>query len=204
MTLAVDTVLVAVGRVGNVAELDLPAAGVPIHPDGRLPVNEHYQTPVPHIYAAGDVVGFPALASTAIEQARVAMDHAFPGGAGPLASVYPLAVYTIPELAMAGLSEEACQAQNVPYRVGRAEFHQNARAQITGDTVGLLKLVFAPGAHRLLGVHVMCEGAAELVHLGAFVLAQGGGLESFVGAVYNYPTLSDAYRVAALDGLAKG
>jgi NAD(P) transhydrogenase len=203
MTLAVDTVLVAVGRVGNVAGLGLDGIGVRVNPGGQIAVNEHYQSSLPHIYAAGDVVGFPALASTAMEQARVAMIHAFHQTESEPARVFPLSVYTIPEIAMAGLTEEACQQQNRPYRVGRAEFEHNARAQITGDTVGLLKLIFAPDDRRLLGVHVMCEGAAELVHLGAFVLAQGGGLDAFVGAVYNYPTLSDAYRVAALDGLSK-
>ncbi len=204
MTLAADTVLVAVGRVGNVAGLGLDEIGVRVNPGGQIAVNTHYQSSVPHIYAAGDVVGFPALASTAMEQARVAMTHAFAQPSEALARVYPLSVYTIPEIAMAGLSEEACQAQGLAYRVGRAELEHNARAQITGDTVGLLKLLFAPDDRRLLGVHVMCEGAAELVHLGVFVLAQGGGLDTFVGAVYNYPTLSDAYRVAALDGLNKG
>jgi len=203
VTVPVDMVMVSVGRQGNVAGLNLEAIGVQVKPGGQVAVNANYQTSVPHIYAAGDVVGFTALASTAMEQARAAIAHAFDQGAGPLASVYPLSVYTIPEIAMAGLSEEACQEQGLPYRVGRAEFEHNARAQITGDTVGLLKLIFAPDDRRLLGVHVMCEGAAELVHLGTFVLTQGGGLNAFVGAVYNYPTLSDAYRVAALDGLAK-
>jgi NAD(P) transhydrogenase len=202
-TVTADAVLAAVGRQGNTAGLNLAAAGLTAGTDGMIAVNAQYQTNVPHIYAAGDVVGFPALASTAMEQARVAMTHAFGPGAEPLATVYPLAVYTLPELAMAGLTEEACQQQNVPYRIGRAELAHNARAQITGDTAGHVKLIFAPEDRRLLGVHAMCESASELVHLGAFVLAENGPIDRFLGAVYNYPTLAEAYRVAALDGLQR-
>jgi NAD(P) transhydrogenase len=204
LPLAVAAVLVTVGRVGNVEDLHLPAAGLQPGPEGLLPVNDYFQTAVPHIYAAGDVVGFPALASTAREQARVAIRHAFaPAGAAPLPPVYPLAVYTIPELAQVGLTEEQCQAQGLAYVAGRAEFEHNARAQIAGDTSGLLKLLVARADRRLLGVHIMGEQASDLVHLGAFVLAGGGGLDRFLDAVFNYPTLGEAYRAAAHDALAR-
>ncbi|MCC6189895.1 MAG: Si-specific NAD(P)(+) transhydrogenase [Anaerolineales bacterium] len=204
LALAVEVVLVAVGRTGNVEGLNLPAAGIEPAPGGLVPVNEYFQTAAPHIYAAGDVLGFPALASTAMEQARLAILRAFaPGTAAPLGSAYPLAVYTVPELAMAGLTEEACQQQHLDYAAGRAEFEHNARAQITGDTSGLLKLLFARGDRRLLGVHVMGDQASELVHLGALALASGGTLDSFANAVYNYPTLSETYHAAARDGLER-
>jgi NAD(P) transhydrogenase len=199
--LTVEVVLVAVGRRGRVAGLNLEAAGLATNSQGFLDVNDRFQTRVPHLYAAGDVVGWPALASTAMEQARVAMAHAFqqaePGGA----HAYPFAVYTIPEIAMVGLSEEACRQQNLPYAVGRAYLEDNPHAQMTGDTSGLLKLLFAPADRRLLGVHLMCPGASDLIHLGAYVLATGGTLDAFTQAVFNYPTLSEAYRAAALDGL---
>jgi NAD(P) transhydrogenase len=204
LALTVEAVLVTVGRVGNIEALNLPAAGLQPSPDGLLAVNDYFQTAVPHLYAAGDVLGFPALASTAREQARVAVSHAFqPAGVAPLPSVYPLAVYTIPELAQVGLTEDQCQAQNLAYVAGRAEFEHNARAQISGDTSGLLKLLIARADRRLLGAHVMGEHAADLVHLGAFVLSAGGALDSFLNAVYNYPTLGEAYRTAAYDALAR-
>ena len=202
-SLAAEVVLVAVGRRGHVAGLNLSAAGLEASPLGHLPVNAHYQTAVPHIYAAGDVVGWPALASTSMAQARVAVAHAFGRPLPGPAPVYPVAVYTVPELAMAGLSEEACRRQGLAYAVGRAEFEHNAHAQMTGDTGGLLKLVFDPPSLRLLGVHIMCPTASDLIHLGVQVLSRGGTLEEFTAAVYNYPTLSEAYRAAALDGLER-
>jgi NAD(P) transhydrogenase len=202
--LAVEAVLVTVGRVGNVEALNLPAAGLQAGPNGLLAVNDYFQTPVAHIYAAGDVLGFPALASTAREQARFAVRHAFAAAPlAPLPQVYPLAIYTIPELAQVGLTEEACQAQNLAYVAGRAEFEHNARAQIEGDTSGLLKLLIARADRRLLGVHVMGEQAADLVHLGAFVLGAGGRLDSFLDVVFNYPTYGEAYRAAAYDALER-
>ena len=201
--LTVDVVLVAVGRHGNVAGLNLEAAGLTATPQGLIPVSDHFQTAVPHIYAAGDVVGWPALASTSREQARVAMSHAFGQTGDDAATVYPLAMHTIPELAMVGLSEDACQQQNVAYAVGRAFFEDNAHAQMTGDTNGMLKLLFDPADRRLLGVQVMGESASDLIHLGAHVVATGGTLDAFTRAVYNYPTRSEAYQAAAFDGLAR-
>jgi NAD(P) transhydrogenase len=200
-TLAAGVVLVAVGRRGNVVGLNLTVAGLTADDEGTIAVNDCFQTLVPHIYAAGDVVGWPALASTAREQARVAMAHAFENSAGDGSAVYPMAVYTIPEMAMVGLSEDDCRRQNLAFAVGRAFFEDNPHAQITGDTSGMLKLLFAPADGRLLGVHLMCETASDLIHLGARVLATGGTLAAFTQAVYNYPSLSEAYKAAALDGL---
>ena len=202
-TLAAEVVLVAVGRHGNAGELNLAAAGLTAAEDGTLPVNSTYQTLVPHIYAAGDVVGWPALASTAREQARRAVAHAFTQAESAAQAVYPLAVYTIPEVAMVGLSEDDCRAQGLAYAVGRAYFENNPHAQITGDTSGMLKLLFAPSDRRLLGAQLMCETASDLIHLAAQVLAAGGTLDVFIQAVYNYPTLSEAYQAAALDGLER-
>ncbi len=199
-----DSLLYAAGRQSNVAGLGLKAVGVQTGNRGLILVNAHYQTSVPTIYAAGDVIGFPALASTAMEQARVAMVHAFNlHYKEAISQVLPLAVYTVPEIAMVGLSEEDCQAKGIPYLVGRAYYAKNPRGQIIGDLSGMLKLVFSPADTKLLGVHLIGEQAAELVHLGAQILSQGGTLDAFIHAVYNYPTLSDSYKYAAYDGLGQ-
>lgn len=192
----------ASGRDGNVAGLGLERLGVEVDARGHITVNDKYQTSVPNIYAAGDVIGFPALASTSMEQARVAMAHAFDLRYKERVSpVQPLAVYTIPEIAMAGLTEDACREQGIPYLVGRESYAKNARGQIIGDLSGMLKLVFSPEDKRLLGVHQIGELASELVHIGAHVLAEGGTIDAFINAVYNYPSLADAYKYAAYDGL---
>jgi len=199
-----ETALYAAGRQSNVEGLGLEELGVKIANRGLILVNEKYQTSVPNIYAAGDVIGFPALASTSMEQARVAMVHAFDlGYKERLSPVIPLAVYTIPEISMAGLSEDECIRRQVPYLVGRASYGKNARGQIIGDTDGMVKLVFSPSDKKLLGVHLIGELSSELVHLGAHILADGGTIDAFIDAVYNYPTLSDAYKYAAYDGLGK-
>ncbi len=178
--------------------------GVKLGERGLILVNEKYQTSVPNIYAAGDVIGFPALASTSMEQARVAMVHAFNlRYKEQVSPILPLAVYTIPEISMVGLSEDDCQKKEIPGLVGRAYYENNARGQIIGDLSGLLKLVFSPSDKKLLGVHLIGEMASELVHLGAQVIAAGGGIDAFIHAVYNYPSLSDAYKYAAYDGLGK-
>jgi NAD(P) transhydrogenase len=204
LQLQAEAVLFAIGREGNIVGLGLEALGVALADGGTIAVNDNYQTSLANVYAAGDVIGFPALASTSMEQGRQAMLHAFGASGGqPARSVYPLGVYTLPEIAMAGLSEEACQAGQVAYQVGRGFFANNPRAQITGDTDGMIKLVFSPEDRRLLGVHVLGEQAAELVHLGAQVLSSGGGLDALVSAVYNYPTLTETYKQAAIDGLAR-
>ena len=203
-TVVVETALFAAGRQSNVEELGLAALGVSLGERGLILVNDKYQTSVPNIYAAGDVIGFPALASTSMEQARVAMVHAFDlHYKERLSPVIPLAVYSIPEISMVGLTEDDCRQKQVPYLVGRAAYAKNARGQIVGDTDGMLKLVFSPGDKKLLGVHIIGEMASELIHLGAHVMAEGGTIDAFIEAVYNYPTLSDSYKYAAYDGLGK-
>jgi NAD(P) transhydrogenase len=169
---------------------------------GLVEVDEHYRTSVPGIYAAGDVIGFPALASTSMEQARVAMVHAFDLRYKERVSpVLPLAVYTVPEIAMAGLTSEQCAERGFVHLAGRAGYDKSARGQIIGDADGMLKLVFATTDKRLLGVHILGELASELVHVGASVLAREGTIDEFIDAVYNYPSLSESYKYAAYDGL---
>jgi NAD(P) transhydrogenase len=195
-------VLVAAGRVSNTEELCLDAAGLETGARGIIPVNDRYQTNVPNIYAAGDVIGFPALASTSMEQARVAMVHAFDLKYKTRVSpLLPYAIYTIPEIAMAGLTEEQCTAEAIPFAVGRARYRNSARGQIIGDDEGLIKLVFEPESLRLLGVHIVGEAASELLHVGTMVMHFGGTINAFIESVFNYPTLSDAFKYAAYDGL---
>ena len=169
---------------------------------GHLEVNAQYQTCVPHVYAAGDVIGFPALASTSMEQARAAVVQAFNlDYKEKLAPFLPLAVYAIPELSSVGLTEDECRDQNIPYLVGRAYYDENARGQIIGDLYGMLKLVFSPTDKKLLGAHIIGEQASELIHVASHVMLTHGTIDSFIEAVYNYPTLSDSYQYAAYDGL---
>ncbi len=197
-----DIGLWAAGRQSNVEGLGLEAVGVRLGKRGLVQVDAHYRTAVPSIYAAGDVIGFPALASTSMEQARVAMVHAFDLRYKERVSpVLPLAVYTVPEIAMAGLTSEECAAQGLAHLGGRAGYDKSARGQIIGDTEGMLKLVFAPEDRRLLGVHILGELASELVHIGASTLARRGTIDEFIDAVYNFPSLSDSYKYAAYDGL---
>jgi NAD(P) transhydrogenase len=202
--LTTDIALFATGRMGATAGLALERAGLVAGPRGHLTVNAQYQTAVPHIYAAGDVIGFPALAATGMEQARVAMCHAFDlkykSAVSPL---LPMAVYTIPEIAAVGETEEECREKGIPYAVGRASYGGNSRGQIIGDLEGLVKLVFARDDQRLLGVHIIGEMASELVHVGQACLAFGGTLDYFIQAVFNHPTLGEAYKYAAYDGLGR-
>jgi len=201
-SLDTDLLLMAAGRQSNIEGLGLEALGIDLGKRGLILVNGKYQTTVPNIYAAGDVIGFPALASTSIEQARTAMVNAFDlHFKEPLSGVVPLAVYTIPEIATAGLTEEQCQEQGIPYFVGRSYYEKSPRGQIIGDMSGMLKLIFARENKKLLGVHHIGEMSSELVHLGAQVIAAGGTVDEFIRPVYNYPTLSDSYKYAAYDGL---
>jgi NAD(P) transhydrogenase len=200
--LETECLLVAAGRQGNIQGLGLEALGVQLGARGLIRVNDKYQTSVPNIYAAGDVIGFPALASTSMEQARVAMVHAFNlQYKEQVSPVIPLAVYAIPEISMVGLTEEACREQNLPYLVGRSYYEKSPRGQIIGDTSGMLKLIFSPADKKLLGVHLIGELASELIHIGAHVMAVEGAIDAFIQAVYNYPTLADSYKYAAYDGL---
>lgn len=201
-TLEVDAVLVAAGRLGNTAGLGLEGLGIAVDDRGHVKVNEHFQTRVPHIYAAGDVIGFPGLAATSMEQGRVAICHAFGFAYKTAVSrVLPLTVYSIPEVSMVGETEESCRESGRPYCVGRAEYRGNARGQIVGDLAGQVKLVFDPRDRRLLGVHIVGEDAAELIHVGVMVLQAQGSIDAFIEAVFNYPSLGEAYKYAAYDGL---
>ena len=199
-----DKVLSAAGRVGATEDLGLEAAGVRVDQRGRVLVDAAYRTGVPGVYAAGDVIGPPTLASAAMEQGRVAACHAFAipfkETVDPLA---PYGVYSIPEVAMVGLTEEAAAATGVDYEVGRGWFADNARATIAGARDGLVKLVFRADDRRLLGVHVLGDTAAELVHVGQMVLHQGGGMDHFIHTTFNVPTQSEAYKYAAYDGLQR-
>ncbi len=198
-TVRVKAVLMCVGRVGATASLNLAAAG--LHPDGRgrVPVNEHFQTAVPHIYAAGDVIGSPALAATSMEQGRRAACHAF--GAPEDTAVLPLpyAIYTVPEISMLGPTSEELDAADVEYVAGRAHYREIARGQMLGDEAGFLKMLFHAQSGRLLGIHALGAQASELIHIGQAVMSFGGGLDYFIDAVFNYPTLAECYKAAALD-----
>lgn len=197
-----ETALLAAGRRGAVDGLGLERASLGINPRGNIDVNGHYQTHVKHIYAAGDVIGFPALASTSMEQARVAMCHAFGFPYKQrLASQLPMGIYTIPEISAVGETVESCETRKIPYAVGRAKYANNARGQIIGDTTGMLKLIFRSDTKQLLGVQIFGESATELIHLGLAVLESGGAIDTFIDLVFNFPTLSELYKYAAYDGL---
>jgi NAD(P) transhydrogenase len=197
-----DIALIAAGRQSNTERLGLEKIGVKCGERGLILVNEQYQTSVSNIYAAGDVIGFPALAATSMEQARVAMIHAFgKDHEERLSPVLPFAVYAIPEISMVGKTEDECKSQNVPYIVGRGYYEDNPRGQIIGDMSGMIKLIFSPSDRKLLGVHIIGEQAAELIHIGLHVMMSDGDVSEFVHAVYNYPTLSDLYKSAAHNGL---
>ena len=195
--------LYTVGRQANSDLLNIEAAGLSSDARGKLVTNEHFQTAVPHIYAAGDVIGFPALASTSMEQGRLSSCHMF-GKAGKMPpNLIPYGVYTIPEISMVGRTEEQLTKEKIPYEVGLARYAELAKGQMLGDDQGLLKLLFDPDTLKLLGIHVIGDRAAEIVHIGQAVLALGGTMEYFRDTVFNYPTLAEAYKVAALDGLNK-
>ncbi len=197
-----DIALIASGRTSNVEGLGLEQVGVGMGNRGLVIVNEKYQTSVPNIYAAGDVIGFPALASTSMEQARVAMVDAFDlEYKERMSPVLPLAVYTIPEMSSVGLTEDDCIAKNIPCLLGRAYYENNARGQIIGDMSGMIKLVFSPSDKKLLGAHIIGEQASELIHIASHVMMANGSIDAFIDAVYNFPTLADAYKYAAYDGL---
>jgi NAD(P) transhydrogenase len=201
-TLRCDDVLVCAGRASNTADLNLAAAGVTPGPRGVLVVDEHYRTMVHHVYAAGDVVGAPALVSTGMEQARLAACHAF--GISAKTDMAPLqtsGIYTIPEVGTVGATEEALQADGVEYVVGRARYDRNPRGRLIGDESGLLKLLFRRDDGRLLGAHVIGEQATELVHIGLTAMLTGGGADLFNRACFNYPTLGDLYKLATYDML---
>ncbi len=202
--LQVDKVLYSAGRAGNTAGLALDRAGLTVDARGRIPVNAQFQTSQPHIYAAGDVIGNPALASVSMEQGRVAACHAFGlPYKTHVAPLTPFGVYTIPEISQVGATEEELKAKGTPYEVGRARYEQNARGQIIGESDGTLKLLFDPTTKKLLGVHIIGDRATELVHIGQMVMTTGGGIDVFIDSVFNFPTLAELYKYAAYDGLGR-
>jgi NAD(P) transhydrogenase len=196
-----EKALYSIGRTGATAKLNLEAAGLKADQRGRLKVNENYQTEVPHIFAAGDVIGFPSLASTSLEQGRLAACHAFGTEARSTPALFPYGIYTVPEISYVGKNEEELTQANVPYEVGKASYREIARGQIIGDNIGMLKLLFHRETRELLGVHIIGESASELVHIGQAVMSFGGTVDYFVNTVFNYPTLAECYKNAALDGV---
>ncbi len=196
-----DAALYSIGRTGATDSLGLETVGLESDGRGRLAVNDSYQTSVDNIYAVGDVIGFPNLASTSAEQGRLASCHAFGLPSRSVPGLFPYGIYTIPEISMVGRTEEDLTEDVVPYEVGRAQYREIARGQIIGDDSGLLKLLFHARTRKLLGVHIIGEGASELIHIGQAVLAFEGTVDYFVDAVFNYPTLAECYKTAALDGI---
>jgi NAD(P) transhydrogenase len=196
-----DGLLYAVGRQANGDKLNLEAAGLQSDARGKVEVNASFQTKVPHIYAAGDVIGFPALASTSMEQGRLSSCQMFGAAASEVAGLFPYGIYTIPEISMVGDTEEKLTAAKIPYEIGIAKYAELAKSMMLGDDNGMLKLLFHRKNLKLLGVHAIGERATEIIHIGQAVLSYGGTIEYFRDTVFNYPTLAEAYKVAALDGL---
>lgn len=198
-----EAALYSIGRVGATERLQLGNAGVQADDRNRIPVNEHFQSNVEHVYAVGDVIGFPSLASTSYEQGRAAARHAFglrndhEGGIG----LFPYGIYTVPEISTIGKSEDELTAAGIAYEIGKANYREISRGQIIGDRTGLLKIIFSPESRQLLGVHIMGEGASELIHIGQVLMAHNGKIDYFADAVLNFPTLAECYKTAALDGL---
>src|ERR1700676_3587126 len=196
-----DALLYAVGLQGNIGELGLDKAGIEADARGRIPVDAEYRTKQPHIFAVGDVIGFPSLASVSMEQGRMAAAIAFHRPAQTNSAAYPYGIYTIPEISFIGRTEEQLTDEDVPYEVGVAYYREIARGQIRGDTTGRLKIVFHRETRHLLGVHIIGEGASELLHIGQAVMALGGTLDYFIDTVFNYPTLAECYKAAAFNGM---
>ena len=198
-----DAVLYSVGRVAATDRLELGAAGLTPGERGKISVDEEFRTLVPNIFAAGDVLGAPSLAAVSAEQGRLAACHAFGAASGPMAKHFPYGIYAIPEISMVGATEKELTEARVPYETGVARYREIARGQILGDDSGFFKMLFHRETRKLLGVHVMGTAATELVHIGQAVLALGGGLDYFIETVFNYPTLAECYKVAALDAANK-
>jgi NAD(P) transhydrogenase len=198
-----DTVMYSAGRQGMADALGLENAGLAADDRGRIRVDEHFRTEVPHIYAVGDVIGFPALASTSMEQGRLAAHHACGEPVHEMNRLQPIGIYTIPEISFVGKTEDELTAARIPFEVGVARYRELARGQIIGDSYGMLKLLVSPEDLRLLGVHIFGSGATELVHIGQTVMGCGGTVDYLVDAVFSYPTLAESYKVAALDAMNK-
>jgi NAD(P) transhydrogenase len=199
--IAADAVMYSAGRQGATSGLE--EVGLEIDKRGRIAVDEHYRTSVEHIYAVGDVIGFPSLASSSFEQGRLAAAHAFGLDTRPMRDLLPIGIYTIPEISYAGRTEEELTGEGIPYEIGVSRYRELARAQIQGDSVGILKLLVEPEARTLLGVHAFGTAATELVHIGQTVMGLGGTVDYLIDQVFNYPTLAESYKVAALDATNK-
>jgi NAD(P) transhydrogenase len=202
-TVVADVVLYSAGRQGATSALDLDAAGLEADERGRMVVDKHYRTSVPHIFAVGDVIGFPSLAATSMEQGRRAACVALGIPVPDMDDLLPIGIYTVPELSFVGRTEEELTAESIPYEVGISRYRELARGQIIGDAHGMLKLLVSPDDRRLLGVHVLGTNATELVHIGQAVMGSGGTVDYLVNTVFNYPTLAESYKVAALDASNK-
>ncbi|HEU0213115.1 MAG TPA: Si-specific NAD(P)(+) transhydrogenase [Jiangellaceae bacterium] len=200
---AAETVMYSAGRQGVTDELDLAVAGLAADERGRIAVDQSYRTPVQHVFAVGDVIGFPALAATSMDQGRLAALHAFGVPANELQHIQPIGIYTIPEISFCGRTEVELTDDAVPYEVGVSRYRELARGQIVGDSYGMLKLLVSSTTRHLLGVHLFGTGATDLVHIGQAVMGCGGTVDYLVDTVFNYPTLSEAYKVAALDATNK-
>jgi NAD(P) transhydrogenase len=198
-----DTVMYSAGRQGMTEQLDLGAAGLAADKRGRITVDSSFRTEVDHIYAVGDVIGFPALAATSMEQGRLAAHHACGEPVREMHQLQPIGIYTIPEISYIGRTEDELTEQRVPFEVGVSRYRELARGQIIGDSYGVLKLLVSPEDRSLLGVHVFGTGATELVHIGQAVMGCGGTVDYLVDTVFNYPTLAESYKVAALDATNK-
>lgn len=198
-----DAVLFSAGRRSATEGLELESVGIPVDGRGRVNVNEHYQTNQPHIYAAGDVIGFPALASTSAAQGRLAACHMYGMDINPVEVPLPYGIYSIPEISYVGMNEDELTKAEIPYETGIARYREIARGHLLGDENGMLKLLFHRETTDVLGVHIIGEYATELVHIGQAVIALRGGLRYLTDAVFNYPTLAECYKVAALDGFNK-
>lgn len=196
-----EMALYSIGRSGATRALNVDAVQLESDERGLLKVNEHFQTNVPNIYAVGDVIGFPSLASTSMEQGRLAACHAFGVPTQHTPELFPYGIYTIPEISTVGRNEGELTEAGIPYEVGKAQYREIARGQIIGDQSGLLKLIFHLDTHELLGVHIIGDGASELVHIGQAVMAFKGSVEYFINNVFNYPTLAECYKTAAFDGI---
>lgn len=198
-----DQILFSAGRVGATDQLNLDAIGLEPDARGRLSVNEHYQTGIEHVYAAGDVIGFPALAATSAEQGRLAACHMFDHHAEPMGRHFPVGIYAIPEISMVGATEEELTRDRVPYETGVARYKEIARGQILGDEDGMFKMIFHRKTRKLLGCHCIGSGATELIHIGQAVIGLDAGLDYFLRTVFNYPTLAECYKVAAYNAANK-
>ena len=198
-----DTVLYSAGRQGATEALNLENVGIEADSRGRISVDEHYRTSVEHIYAVGDVIGFPSLAATSMEQGRLASAHACGLDVKPISASLPIGIYTIPEISFVGSTEEQLTQDQTPYEVGISRYRELARGAILGDAYGMLKLLVSADDRRLLGVHAFGTTATELVHIGQTVMGFGGTIDYLVEAVFNYPTLAEGYKVAALDATNK-